>query len=277
MGIIKLLKTPTAESLLGIPVRLRRRPHLKREADKLREDEKNLRHFEKCVYSQNGEDGIIQEIFSRIGTTNQIFVEIGIETGEECNTRNLLEEHQWQGVWVEGSEEKAITAKKKFEHLPIRIISEMVDRDNISELWNSLELPSDIDLLSIDIDGNDYWVWESVSARPRLVVIEYNASYGADKDWIMPYNANHRWKGDNYMGASLLALEKLGHRKGYSLVGCDSNGVNAFFILNKVLEEHVKSFTHIDGGAHYHYSSPKFSRYFFGHAPHLLARLRKYL
>ena len=126
--------------------------------------------------------------------------------------------------------------------------------ENIESIFEEMKVPAEFDLLSIDIDGNDYWLWKAITRfKPRVVVIEYNSNYPPDVSWIMKYNPKHAWEGGSHFGASLLALEKLGASKGYSLVGCDFYGVNAFFVQR----EHESKFTGPFTAAN-HFEPPRF-------------------
>ena len=197
-------------------------------------DKKFLEGHGYKVYSQNDEDGIIQEIFRRIGITNKVFIEIGVQDGIECNTHYLLL-LGWQGVWIEASEACVDEIKRKFSYVInngiLKVRNEFVMRENINNLLIEAELPEDIDLLSIDIDGNDYYVFEAVdSVKPRVILIEYNAKFPPECSWKMPYCKDYIWNGTDRHGASLKALEELADSKGYVLVGTNINGVNAFFV-----------------------------------------------
>ena len=189
----------------------------------------HLAHHGYSVYAQTDEDGIIAEILRRIGPGNLHFVEVGVGDGLQCNTTHLLQQG-WRGTWVEGDPDAGRRIQEIFQH-PIRsgrlkLQTEYATQENISQL-----LPSAIpDLLSIDIDGNDYWIWQALPDTARMVVIEYNAGLGPEIDWVMPYDPASRWDGTRYHGASLRALHRLGQSKGYRLVGCNLTGVNAFFV-----------------------------------------------
>lgn len=256
-------RTPILRRLLKWSTQAKISKFKKQENIKKESDPKNLRNFENKIFSQNGEDGILQEIFKRIGTTNNFFVEFGVENGQECNGRHLLESCGWSGLWIDGSKENVQQAKVQFKKFPITIVDHFITKENIVELFSQSAVIKNLDLLSIDIDGNDYWIWQELkSYKARVVVIEYNAKYLANQDWIMPYNSKHLYDGSAYFGASLKALCQLGENLGYRLVGCDSVGVNAFFVREDLLQE---KFTHIDGGAEYHYCCPKYRGLFFGH------------
>lgn len=203
---------------------------------------KKLNKYEFKAYSQGGEDGIIQEIFRRIGTTNQYFVEFGVGVGLENNTAFLLT-LGWKGLWIEGSNQYCKRINEKFGNVidnhQLTLINNFVDADNIEGLFKQANVPQELDLLSIDIDGNDYWIWKAINYyRPRVVIMEYNAVYPPQVSWTIQYNPNHRWDYSSYMGASLLALEKLGNIKGYKLVGCSFTGVNAFFVRDDLVDDH---------------------------------------
>lgn len=197
------------------------------------------------VYSQNDEDGIINEIFKRIGTTNKVFVEFGVQNGLECNSHFLLHKG-WTGLWIEGSKKYCQSIREAFGK-PIstgvlNVVNAFINKDNINKLIsvglkNMCGRGQNIDLLSIDIDGNDYWVWKEISCiMPRVVVIEYNAKFPPDFEWIMNYDEKHIWKRDDEQGASLKALEKLGSELGYQLVGTNLTGSNAFFVRKDLAE-----------------------------------------
>lgn len=202
---------------------------------------KKLNKYEFKAYSQSGEDGIIQEIFRRIGATNQYFVEFGVGVGLENNTAFLLTSG-WQGLWIEGSDQYCKRIKEKFTDIlnnrQLTLINNFVDAENIEFLFKQGNVPEELDLLSIDIDGNDYWIWKVINQyRPRVVIMEYNAVYPPQVSWTIQYNPNHRWDYSSYMGASLLALEKLGTYKGYKLVGCSFTGINAFFVRDDLVND----------------------------------------
>lgn len=188
--------------------------------------------YERSVFSQNGEDGVLREIFRRIGTPHRFFVEFGVEDGLECNTARLARRFGWGGVMIEGSPNNFRALDANYRAFPnVRRVQAFITRENIVELFRAAAVPLEFDLLSIDIDGNDYWVWQALAAySPRVVSIEYNATRPPPERWVMAYNPEHRWREDGYMGASLTSLEALGGTLGYALIGTDEKGVNAFFI-----------------------------------------------
>lgn len=221
---------------------------------------KSLNRFEYQMYSQGDEDGIIAEIFKRIGTTDRFFIEFGISELENNSLALLIQD--WKGVWIEADAKIVRNVKKRFSDLiheqRLRIEHANITCDNIEAIFQKLKVPGEFDLLSIDIDGNDYWVWKAIANyRPRVVVIEYNAMFRPDIKWVMKYNPLHRHNGTSYYGASIKSLETLGFKKGYRLVGCNFGGVNAFFVREDLVKDKfLEPFT-----AKNHYEPP---RYFLG-------------
>jgi hypothetical protein len=192
-----------------------------------------LTRFEKRVTSQNGEDGVIAEILRRIGgPRDRWFVEFGAGSGDEANCVQLADAHEWSGLFIESSSgDYRALADKYGASERVRTRRATVTPDNIERLFREAEVPSEVDVLSIDIDGNDYWVWEAIrSITPRLVVVEYNANLPLDRPLVMPRDDEHEWDGTDYVGASLTAYRALGLEKGYELVHTDTTGVNAFFV-----------------------------------------------
>lgn len=234
-----------------------------KEVDRLRNLPRNqesgrLIPFGWKVYSQNDEDGIINEIFKRIGTKSKKFLEFGVENGLECNSTYLLMIKDWTGTWLEASTKHVksinLSFKKQINEKRLNILESFVNRDNINNLIVQTG-SEDIDLLSIDIDGNDYWIWQAISkASPRVVIVEYNAVLPADVEWSTEYNASHSYDGSFYHSASLKSFETLGSRLGYKLVGCNINGCNAFFVRDDLVgnnfaapytsENHYEPFRH---------------------------------
>jgi hypothetical protein len=186
------------------------------------------------VFSQNGEDGIISEIFNRIGITNKYFIEFGVENGLECNSTNLLYKG-WSGLWIEGSNQFSKQVTERFKDLMdagrLNVQNEFITAENIQSLFDKANVPAEPDLLSIDIDYNDYNVWKAITkCKPRVVIIEYNSVFRPNTHFVVKYDPKRIWDKTSYFGASLLALEQLGTEKGYCLVGCVFSGSNAFFV-----------------------------------------------
>jgi len=201
-------------------------------------DKKRLERYGFKVWSQYDEDGIIQEIFNRIGLGARTFVEFGVENGLENNSLKLLLEG-WTGLWIEGGENFVSQIKAKFQDVVsdgrLRVTAAFIDRDNINSLIGAC-YAGEIDLLSVDIDGNDIHILEAIEVvSPRVIIIEYNGKFPPPMSVAQRYNPEHRWKGTDYGGSSLAAITKVADRKGYSLVGCGIVGVNAFFVRNDLL------------------------------------------
>jgi hypothetical protein len=204
---------------------------------------KNLLPFGYKIYSQSDEDGILREIFNRIGVTNRTFLEIGVGNGLENNTVAFLFE-KWKGLWLESSAKSTRKIEKNYANViksgHLKVINSFVTKENINDLisWEGKE----IDLLSIDIDGNDAHVFEAItSITPRVVVIEYNAKFPPPIVYCMKYNATYIWKKDDCLGASLKYLEILFAEKGYCLIGCNITGVNAFFVRKDLVGDKFES------------------------------------
>lgn len=189
------------------------------------------------VYSQSDEDGIIQEIFRRIGIRRRTFIEFGCETGQENNTRYLLEQG-WRGLWIEGVPDYAGAIRwEQRERLAsgqLRFTEAFVNRRTVNDLFREGGFTGEIDLLSVDIDSNDYHVFEAITVvNPRVVVLEHNHAYAAGVDYVMPYDEAYRWDpaGDAApYGASVTSMAALAARKGYVLVGCGVCSANGFYV-----------------------------------------------
>ena len=226
-------------------------------AEPRHQDPKSLVKHGYKVYSQTDEDGILQEIFRRIGIAQATFVEFGCGHGTENNSVYLLLQG-WSGLWMDSDKRNIEKIDKAFEPYlkagVLRFKPTMVTRENINDLL--AQEPKDLDLLSIDIDMNDYWVWGAIECvRPRVVVIEYNASFRPPSALVVPYQADRVWTGGNIFGASLSALQQLGAEKGYALVGCGITGVNAFFVRQDLVAyKFAAPFT-----AERHYQPPNYS------------------
>lgn len=209
-------------------------------------DPRRLEHFGYKVYSQSDEDGIIDEIFKRIGTTNKVFVEFGVEVGLECNTRYLLEQG-WTGLWIEANPDYIPAVhhhfKQAIESGHLKVIHAKVTAENINNLISSGGISGEIDLLSIDIDSNDYHVWRAIDVvNPRVCCIEHNCSFPPPQEYIMAYDPDFQWFGQtsNY-GASIVAMEKLAKTKGMTLVGCGLYSPNGFYVRNDLINKDIFS------------------------------------
>lgn len=198
------------------------------------QDSRSVNHYEHRLFSQDGTDGILREIFRRIGEGHRYFVEFGAGDGVENNTAALLMQG-WSGTWIDGNEQHVGRMQKDYAALiqdnRLKLLHRFITAENIQELFVEAGVPNEPSVLSIDLDGNDYWVWRALDAyRPRVVILEYNAAFPPDLPWIMKYDPAHIYGGDAYHGASLFSLAELATAKGYRLVGCSLAGVNSFFV-----------------------------------------------
>ncbi|MDQ3682115.1 MAG: hypothetical protein M3352_03465 [Bacteroidota bacterium] len=205
---------------------------------------RRLNRFEFQVFSQYGEDGILAEIFNRIGTTNCSFIEFGVENGTECNTTYLLLKG-WKGLWIEGNSNHVDAIGRSFRksigEKILTVLHSFVTAENIETLFEQGNALIEPDLLSIDIDRNDYHVWNAIhNYKPRVVVIEYNATFRPGDRFIVPYDAAASWDGSSHFGASLQSYYELGLEKEYKLVACTHAGVNAFFVREDLVKDHFE-------------------------------------
>ena len=197
----------------------------------------NLREAEFTIFSQWGEDGIIQWIISLIPDIIHIFIEFGVQDYRESNTRFLLMNDNWKGFIIDSDSDniKAIKQSEYYWKYDLTAECAFVDRDNINDLFAQNGFNGDIGILSIDIDGNDYWVWEAISVvSPQIVICEYNSLWGNEKSLAVAYDPfffrTKAHYSNLYWGASIKALTSLAASKGYSLLGSNSAGSNLFFV-----------------------------------------------
>ncbi len=206
------------------------------------------------VFSQWGEDGIIQFLLRQLDIREKIFVEFGVEDYTESNTRFLLVNNNWSGLVIDGDTEniRRIKTQRYYWLYNLKAVHCFVTRENINKILEENGLVGEIGLLSIDIDGNDYWIWEAVqNINPAIVIVEYNHRFGSNLSVTVPYDeAFDRTKAHYsmiYYGASLKAMCLLGKRKGYAFVGCNSNGVNAFFVRRDLKPDVMKELSAEEG------------------------------
>ena len=190
---------------------------------------------EKAIFSQNGEDGIIDTIFKQIGTTDKYYVEFGTENGDETNTRNLRENHQWNGLLMDGSHQNSA----------INLHKEFIYESNIVQLFEKHNVSKHFDLLSTDTDFKDFWISQAIlnaDYKPRVIISEINASFNKKYALSVPLYIDQKlWSGSNYFGATPMAFTILYKKYDYSLVYCEKNGVNCFWIHNDYLSNSDKS------------------------------------
>lgn len=191
------------------------------------------------AHSQMNEDGILLLLFSVLGTTNKQAVEMCVEQGIECNAANLILNHGWQGLLFDGSAANVRAGRRFYARhrstwmWPPTLAQAWITAEGINDLLQGHGCTGEIDLLSIDIDGMDYWVWRALTvAQPRVVVVEYQTAWGPEAAVTVPYDPQFdRFRRDpDYWGASLGAFVALGREKGYRLIGCNQFGTNAFFL-----------------------------------------------
>ncbi|MDB4542755.1 hypothetical protein N9241_00780 [bacterium] len=199
-------------------------------------------------YSQTGEDGILHYIFSLVGTTNKYCVEFCAGDGIQCNSANLIINEGWHGLLCDGDKENVEKATHFYQRhpntclIPPCIIQQWLTAENINDVLHENGFSGDIDLLSIDVDGVDYWLWKALEAvAPRVVLVEVNAAWGSEMARTVQYKpdfvADYVREGQKlavYGGASLAALVSLGRAKGYRLVGANRYGFNAVFMRDDV-------------------------------------------
>ena len=198
-----------------------------------------LQDAEFKVFSQYGEDGILQYLARETGIQRdeQIFIEFGVQDYLESNTRFLLQGDHWRGLIIDGSRDYMDSVRRSdlYWRNDLTAVNAWIDRDNINDLIGGAGFSGDIGILSVDIDGNDYWVWERIDiVNPIIVVAEWNSVFGPNHAVSIPYAPDFdRAKAHYsclYWGASMRAFEELGARKGYALMGSNRVGNNIFFV-----------------------------------------------
>lgn len=203
---------------------------------------------ENQVTSQQGEDGIIQAILNEIGITNRVAVEFGALDGITDNTFQL----KMMSFDVFGINGEARTPN---------VYEEWLTAENCNDVFEVLRIPKEFDVMSVDVDFNDYYIWKALNYRPRLLIMEYNASISSTEARVVRYDPFRTWDGTNYFGASLLALDNLCKKKGYTLVYCESMGVNAFWVRDDCMTENLRALT-----VEQAYQTPKYGGNNGGHA-----------
>lgn len=205
----------------------------------------DLRASEFRIFSQNGEDGVLQHLLSKIPVKQKYFVEFGTQDYRESNTRFLAQKDHWAGTILDaGDEHLQYLYQRSFlgydrDITPLRVF---ITAENINLLLDQAKVPAELGLLSVDIDGNDYWVLKSITQgrlKPSILVAEYNSLFGSELCLSVPYDpAFERFQAHAsglYWGASLPALARLADGWGYALVHCESRGANAFFVRRELL------------------------------------------
>lgn len=198
---------------------------------------KDLEMHELSIFSQNGEDGVLQEIIRRLGPGQNYFLEIGAEYNE-ANCIFLADVMGWKGTFIDANAHAASQLAARYGALPhVRVFNRFITPQNISSLLQE-GIPADLDVLSIDVDGDDYWLWQAVEGiQPRVVIIEYNSTLPADAQLVQPYGAKGTYNGNAFTGASIGALRNLAADKGYRLVHLEVTGTNAFFVRKDIIQD----------------------------------------
>jgi hypothetical protein len=209
------------------------------ESNRKKDFVEELSEVEFQVFSQFGDDGIIQYLVNKLDIPNKTFIEFGVENYTESNTRFLLFNNNWTGYVIDGSASNVEYIRNDLLNWTSEIYAEsaFITAENINELLAKPSFDPEVGILSIDIDGNDYWVWKQIDqVRPVIVIIEYNSLFGKNTTWTVPYDPSFVREEKHpsllYFGASLKALTILSEEKGYSFIGSNGKGNNAYFIRN---------------------------------------------
>jgi hypothetical protein len=201
------------------------------------------------VYSQFEEDGILLYVFAVIGAEYKTFIDIGAGDGINSNCANLAVNFGWRGLFVDGNPLNIQRGKQYYSANPDTVlypptfVEAFVQAENINQLIQQNGFAGGVDLMSIDIDGNDYWIWDSLTVvQPRVVVIETHIEFGLNSI-VVPYDKDYRYPGKHpdYHGASPVAMEKLARKKGYRLIGANHYGFNTFYVKNGIGEDILPS------------------------------------
>ena len=199
------------------------------------------------VFSQWGEDGIIQKLVQHVPMKHKTFIEFGVENFVEANCRFLMINNHWRGYVLDGSQEHIARIRKAdwLSRYELRAACEMITRENVNGVLQASGFDEDLGLLSIDVDGVDYWLFDALTAyKPRILIVEYNSLFGATRKISVPYDPSFTRRNTHYselyFGASLAAWNHLADARGYALVGAESAGVNAFFVRKDVLGSQLR-------------------------------------
>lgn len=210
---------------------------------------RNLLKSQFKVFSQWGEDGLIQFLISNINFCNNKFIEFGVEDYYECNTRFLLSNNKWSGLVID-ADSKCIEKIKKdkiYWSSNLKAVNKFITKDNINSIIEENGFAGEIGILSIDVDGNDYWIFKAINiVNPDLIIIEYNSLFGKTYPLTVPYDENFirnkKHFSNMYYGASICALNELASEKGYSLIASNNVGNNLFFLRNNLIGD-IKKLT----------------------------------
>ena len=260
MGLVRYLETARmaihaiANKLIPSEQQLLTLGRLLSETVKSKTNIASLSEVEFKVFSQWGDDGILQWLISHLQILNQTFIEFGVADYRESTTRFLMMNNNWSGFVMDGSAKNVarIVHSEYFWKYSLSAKAAFIDADNINGLLASSQFGKEIGILHIDLDGNDYWIWKAINVvSPIVLILEYNSVFGIDKPLTIPYDktfvrtrAHHS---NLYYGASLRALHQLSAAKGYSFIGCASAGHNAYFVRTDKLNDIVRD-TSLENG-----------------------------
>jgi len=215
---------------------------------------RSLADLEFRVFSQFGDDGIIQYLTRNLDMRHRTFVEFGVSDYFESNTRFLLQKDNWSGFVMDGSREciDRLRCAPFFWRHDLNAVAAFVTRENIAQLLKEHTREWEgIDLLHIDLDGNDYWIWRELDLAPTIVIVEYNSVFGAERAVTVPYTPEfQRGKAHFshlYWGSSLKAMYTLAQHKGYAFIGCNSAGNNAYFVRRDAMNDSVAEIPLLQG------------------------------
>jgi hypothetical protein len=204
----------------------------------------NLSEYEWKVFSQWGEDGIIQFLIREVEIRHTTFIEFGVEDFRESNCRYLMMSSDWQGFVIDGSRENILRLQNYsfYWRYDLQSLTAFVDRENVNELLIKSNFNRDLGILSVDIDGNDYHILNAINVfEPRIIISEFNPYFGTDRAISVPYeskfNRTEKHHSNLYFGASIKAIEHILNEKGYTLVGTGMTGNNAFFVRNELMTD----------------------------------------
>ncbi len=194
------------------------------------------------VFTQFEEDGILLFLFATLGTANKTFIEIGSDDGVNSNCANLVLNFGWHGLFIDGNERSVRRGRHFYSKYPThwayppKFVCTMITRENINQVIEEAGFAGEVDFLCIDIDGNDYWIWDALEVvRPRVVMIETHVEFGYN-NIVVPYDPAYFYPGrhKDYHGASPVAMNRLANKKGYRLVGANSYGFNTIYVRNDI-------------------------------------------
>jgi len=209
----------------------------------------NLSEYEWGVFSQWGEDGIIQFLIREVEIQNKTFIEFGVEDFSESNCRYLLISSDWQGFVIDGSDENIRQLQNSYFYWrhDLQSMAAFVDKENINELLKKSDFNRDLGILSVDIDGNDYHILKAINVfEPRIIISEFNPYFGTERAVSVPYDPKfcrtEKHYSNLYFGASIRAIEFVLNEKGYTLIGTGMTGSNAYFVRNDLITERLSLF-----------------------------------